>query len=202
MVSDEKGKELFLKALPAHLASKIALSPHSLKSRADLLQLVAPAGSGAKRLALSFISPAKKVIWISSDWNLYAPLLWKMAEEKKIHLLGLDLSASGDALKPKKRLRFLWKLLLESRVFDGWILDSLRLTTAEGLFLQKLTRHHPVKILIVDEKPHLFCTRRAHLNLSHHHYRVLWSKGEKKLPEFFPSPLLQLFQGSDHVCLK
>ncbi|MBN8555900.1 MAG: hypothetical protein J0L93_10685 [Deltaproteobacteria bacterium] len=179
---------------PAHFS----LPSEALHSRADLTQLIAKPGDGARRLALSMMAPAKKVIWISQSWNLYAPLLWKIAEENKIQLLGLELT-------DKKRLRSLWRTLLEARVFDGWILDGLRLHTSEGLFLQKLTRLHPLKVLVLDERPHLFCHRRAHLTLNHHHYRLLWTKGgseEKNLPRFSPSPLLQIFkEKSSDLCL-
>lgn len=181
---------------------KLDFPPHfslpceALHSRADLTQLIAKPGDGARRLALSLISPAKKVIWISQHWNLYAPLLWKIAEENKVQLLGVELT-------DKKRLRFLWRTLLESRVFDGWILDGLRLHTSEGLFLQKLTRLHPLKVLVIDERPHLFCHRRAHLTLSHHQYRLLWTKGEKKPAHFFASPLLKIFKEKDNgLCLQ
>jgi hypothetical protein len=190
------------KTIPESLLAKLN-GPSLLKARAEILQIVAKTGAGARRIALPFLSRAfksetKKIIWISQHWNLYAPLLWKIAEENKIQLLGVDLN-------DKKRLRFLWRCLLEGKVFDGWVLDNLHLSTAEGLFLQKLTRLQPLKILVLDEKPHLFCTKRAHLHLSHHHYRLSWTKGENKPPEFFSSPLLQLFanraEGANIKCL-
>src|SRR5690606_30249201 len=116
------------------LKQKLPQRPHS-----TLKQLVASEGAGARFLALQFM-PAQKVIWISPKWNLYAPLLWKMAEEKQTYLVGLECAQ-------RNRLRHLFKELAESGGFDGWILDGFNLKVAEGLFLEKLVRRLHLHIL-------------------------------------------------------
>jgi hypothetical protein len=152
--------------------------------RPYFIQLIGPWGAGCRRLALDFIQPAKKAVWISLKWNLYAPLLWKLAEERQTRLLGIE-------CPEKKDLRALCKTLAESQTFDAWILDGLRLTQAEGMFLQKLLRpfQHPLRILVLDSFPHSFCHERIHFHLSHKNYRLTWSKGKRATPRFVLSPI-------------
>jgi len=149
-----------------------------------LLQLIGKPGSGCRRLAFHFLKPATTVAWVSLKWNLHGPLLWKIAEENKVRLLGVECSQ-------KKRLRVLWKELYDSQTFDGWVLDGLQLKAGEGAFLQKLIRSSKsLKVLILDSFAHSFCPKRIHISPSHLSYRVTWSKGGPPTPEFYPSPFL------------
>lgn len=163
--------------------------PGRVPQKAHLLHLIGAPGSGLRRLALQFAHPARSIIWISEKWNLYAPLLWKLAEERGIKLLGLE-------CPERKRWRMLWRELLEAQVFDGWILDNLRLTPGESSFLQKLTRRFSIRILALDERPRALFQNRAHIYLSHHSYRVQWMKGAPPTPQYFASPFLEIFAHS------
>ena len=58
------------------------------------IQLIGSPGTGCRRLALSFIQPAKAAVWISSRWNLYAPLLWKIAADRTDGLCAIGLHHS------------------------------------------------------------------------------------------------------------
>lgn len=149
------------------------------------VQLIGEPGSGCHRLALDFIKPAKKAAWISLKWSLYAPTLWNLAKDRHIDLLGIECTE-------KKNFRNLCKTLLDSQIFDGWIFDHLKLTAAEGAFLQKLLRSFqtPQKILIIDDRPHHFCRERIHIHLSHHKYRLRWSKGGPSSPKFKAASIL------------
>jgi len=149
-------------------------------SRVKFIQLIGDLGSGCRRLAFSFLPAAKTVVWISLRWNLYAPVLWKLAEDQKIQLLGIE-------LQEKKRFRRLCKELRDSQVFDAWILDGLKLSEGEGFFLHQLLRPLSLKVLVLDSKPHSFCHERAHIHLSHQHYRIFWSKGGSPTPSYVPA---------------
>lgn len=155
-------------------------------SKSYLLQLVGAEGSGTRRLALHFVQPAKTVLWMSPRWNLYAPLLWKLAAERGIRLLGVE---CGD----RNRWRMLWREVLDSQVFDGWVLDHLQLNSGEASFLQKMTRAHPLRILSLESKPMMYFQNRAHLHLSHHSYRLQWMKGGPLTPQYFAAPYLESF---------
>ena len=155
-----------------------------LKTAPPLLQLIGKPGSGCRRLAFDFLTGGSRVAWISLKWNLHAPLLWKIAADHNIRLLGVECSQ-------RKRLRTLWKELYESQAFDGWILDGLQLKAGEGAFLQKLiASNKSLKIIVIDSFPHSFCAKRAHIDPSHLSYRVTWSKGGSPTPKFYPSPFL------------
>lgn len=187
-----KENENIIKTSFDDLLTPFREKPHSLKSKAYLLQLIGTQGSGTRRLALQFAKPARSVIWISRQWNLYAPVLWKLAEEQGIQLLGLE---CGD----RKRWRILWRELLEAQVFDGWILDHLQLTPGESAFLEKLTRRYSIRILALEDRPRSLFPHRAHICLSHHSYRVQWMKGGPMTPQYFNSPFLKLFGHSSEV---
>ncbi|MDB5037589.1 MAG: hypothetical protein JWQ35_1117 [Bacteriovoracaceae bacterium] len=171
---------------PAFMQQK----PHTTK----FIQLIGPLGTGCRRLALDFIQPSQAAAWITMNWNLYAPVLWKMAEDHGTHLLGIEYSE-------KKEFRALCKTLLESQIFDAWILDGLKLTQAEGMFLHKLLRllPRPQRVLILDAYPHSFCQERIHIHLSHQKYRLTWSKGGPSTPQYKSSPLLSMTEDT-YVC--
>ncbi len=160
-----------------------------LSSEKNFIQLIGGPGSGARRLAFKFIQPASRVVWISQDWNLYGPSLWSLAHECGNQLLGIE-------YKNKKQFRALCKTLAEVKLFDAWILDALKLSEAEGKFLQLLLRHLslPHKVLVIDTQVHSFCTKRAHLKLSHDQFKMTWSKGGDLNPQFLPSPLQEWWQ--------
>lgn len=187
------------------LKEKYKLSGCNLSQRHDdfhfsksyLLQLIGLPGSGARRLALKFAKPEGapplySVIWISPQWNLYAPLLWKLADELGIKLLGLE-------CPDRNRWRMLWRELIEAQVFDAWILDNLQMTSGEAAFLQKLTRRFSVRIIALDDRPRAVFSHRAHICLSHHSYRVQWMKGGSPTPQFFNSPFLESFGHPQNV---
>lgn len=169
------------------------------------IQLVGDSGSGSRRLAFHFLSPALKtkptplVAWLSPAWNLYAPLLWKLARDFKFHLVGLE---CGD----RKKWRTLWRELKEAEAFDAWILDGFQLKQAEGFFLQKLlanpsrSHSHSPAVLVLDREPHTFCRERIHIDLSHKNYRWAWSKGGSQTPQYLPSPAMQWL--GDDSCLR
>ena len=151
--------------------------------RPHFLQLIGREGAGCRRVIFEFIPPQKKVVWVSLQWRLYSPRLWKLAQEKGIVLFGLE-------LKDKQRFRFLCRALLEAHSFDYWIFDGLQLTQAEGQFLLKLlkakSREH-FKLLIIDSFAHSFCDERIHVCLSHHSFRASWSKGGvQRKPLYYP----------------
>ncbi len=161
-------------------ALKAAFEP-SLLERVEFIQLIGKPGCGSRRLALSLAQPAQNIVWISAHWNLYAPLLWKMAKDMRVQLLGIE-------CPKRKKLRKLCQEILEAQVFDAWILDGFHLNEAEGKFLLNLTRLFPLRILVLDTQPRTFCSKRAHLHLSHDSYRLIWSKGAPSQPQFFSTP--------------
>src|SRR5689334_12990863 len=135
------------------MVMEVMLSPQAkIENSPRFTQLIGGLGTGCRRLALDFLPSLKSAVWISHKWNLYAPLLWKMASERGLHLLGVE-------CPQKKFFRPLCKTLLESQIFDAWILDSLQLTQAEGMFLHKFLRPlpRPSKILVLDGLPQSFC---------------------------------------------
>ncbi len=163
-------------------SSELIKSASIKTQKSHLLQLMGQPGTGCRRLALRFAQPARRVAWISPKWNLHAPLLWKIGEELGIQLLGIE--------SAKSRFRTLCQELLQSEALDAWIFDQFHLTQAEGFFLQHLTRNVPLKILILDHFPHTFCRERIHIELSHHHYRLTWSKGGSPTPQYWPAEIL------------
>jgi hypothetical protein len=176
-----------LKQAKMYLAN-VRLSKSPQMQGTHFIQLIGAPGSGCRRMALEFAQPAKTAVWIAREWNLYAPLLWKLAENFKTRLLAVE-------CPEKKQFRSLCKTLLESQVFDSWILDGLKLSQAEGMFLQKLLQPflHPKRIVILDSAPHSFCHERIHFHLSHHQYRLTQTKGGAPTPRFVESPLGEFF---------
>lgn len=179
-----------------HIASKQAIyKQESYKQnparqrKAYLLQLMGEAGSGARRLALHLIQPARRVLWISRAWNLYAPTLWQIAASHQIQLFGLE-------CKDRRKWRFLWKEIFTSQAFDGWILDSLQLNSGDAAFLEQLTRHHPFRLIAIESRTQSLFSHRAQLSLSHHSYRLEWKKGGPLTPQYYPSPFLEFFKNT------
>lgn len=160
------------------------------KPKAQLLQLIGGVGSGCRRLAFDFLKPASHVLWISPQWKLYAPLLWKIARDHQIELIGLE-------CPERKRLRPLLKEVIESQVFDGLVLDQFQLKESEGYFLQHLLAPfrnkagNNIRSLIIDERPHSFCLERVHVSLSHQNFRYHWSKGGDPNPRQRPFDYFQ-----------
>lgn len=162
------------------------------KSGSRLIELIGKEGCGSKRIALDFSEKNQKVVWLSSQWNIYAPLLWSIAASKNIQLLGIECPDS-------KRLRLLWRELFESQVFQLWILDHLKLKTADLFFLHHLISPSNLKVLILEEYPHSFCQERVHISLSHHSYRLQWSKGGPHEAQYKKAEYLQLIR--EELCL-
>lgn len=167
---------------------------HSFRppAKSDFIQLIGQEGSGCRRLAFHFIKPQQKAIWVSKQWRLYSPLLWQIASEKQICLLGLECGQ-------KKKYRQLWRELYESRAFDVWILEGLQLKEADGFFLKQLLSALPIQVLIIDSIPHSFCEKRAHITFSHHLYRIDWSKGGSLQAEYLPATYLSEIK--EDLCL-
>jgi len=150
-----------------------------------MTQIVGDIGSGCRRLTFHFISPARQVAWITPQWDLYAPSLWKLASEYHIQeLIGLECS-------DRKQWRTLFSNLIQSQALDAVVIDRFKLRAAEGFFLQKIARANKTKILIIDSHPHSFCSRRLHLNLSHQSFRFFWSKGGSPTPRHLPFTFFQ-----------
>ena len=152
---------------------------------APLMQIVGDLGSGSRRMAFHFLSPAKQMVWMSPQWDLYAPTLWKLASDYHVQeLIGLE---CGD----RKKWRSILRELLQSNALDALILDRLRLLPAEGFFLQKLCRSSSTRVLVIDSQPHAFCTKRLHISLSHRSFRFFWSKGGSPTPRELPFTFFQ-----------
>ena len=150
-----------------------------------LIQIVGGVGSGCRRIAFHFVSPAKQVIWMSPRWDLYAPTLWQLAEDYHINeLIGLECSK-------RSQWRDIFREILQSKAVDAIVLDRLNLRSAEGFFLQKLSRSSTTKVLVIDSQPHSFCTKRLHLSLSHQSFRFFWSKGGPPTPSHLPFTFFQ-----------
>jgi len=169
---------------------------NQLSAKPFLIQLIGEPGSGCRRLAFEFLKPLRRAAWMSPQWTLYAPLLWSIAQKNSIELLGLE-------CQDRRRLRFLWKELIRCKVFDALILENFRLTAGEGFFLQKLVTSlkSPIKVLVIDEKPHSFCSQRVHLSLSHQSFRYVWSKGGDPTPRSVPFEFLKEIQSKELPCL-
>lgn len=160
-----------------------------LKKRSSLFtQLIGEEGSGSRRACLQLAKRNQKMIWISAEWRIYAPLLWKLAENKNIQLLGLECSSV-------KKRRQLWKELFESRVFNSWVLDQLNLKEAEVAFLHQLLAKTSTQVYLLDQKPHNLCQERIHVNISHLHYKLQWSKGNQHRTQYFPLEYFSFVRG-------
>jgi len=165
------------------------------KPKPSLLQLIGEAGSGCHRLAFDFLKPVQRVAWLSPHWDLYAPLLWKMASDQHIDLVGVECS-------DRRRLRNLLKEILNSGVFDGLVLDRFSLNAGEGFFLQKLLFPFAksMRSLVIDSKPHSFCLQRARLSLSHRKFRIVWGRGGDPTPIYKDFPYLTEIQSEGSEC--
>lgn len=160
----------------------------SLKTqKSTFTQLVGREGSGCRRLCFDFIPPESSVLWMTSRWRIYAPLLWKLAEDKKIQVFGLECPRH-------QKLRSLWHEVYESEAFDVWILENINLRQADGFFLKRLLQHSPVQVLCISPQVFSFCEKRAHIQLSHQNYRIVWTKGKKPSPQYKPASYLRSLQ--------
>lgn len=153
------------------------------------------AGSGCHRLAFDFLKPVHRVAWISPRWDLYAPLLWKIAADQSIELVGIE-------CMERKRLRSLLKEIIHSGVFDGLVLDRFSLNAGEGFFLQKLLFPFAksIRTLVIDAKPHSFCLQRARVSLSHQKFRIVWGRGGDPTPFYKDFPYLHEIQREGFEC--
>lgn len=157
----------------------------ALQASNPLTQIVGDIGSGCRRMAFHFVSPARNVAWLSPQWDLYAPALWQLASEHYIQeLIGLE-------CPDRKQWRNLFCSLLQSQALDAVVIDRFRLRAAEGFFLQKICRTSKTKVLIIDSQPHSFCSKRLHLSLSHQSFRFFWSKGGSPTPQHIPFTFFQ-----------
>jgi|GEM_PF-5311794 len=166
------------------------------KRKSYFVQLIGEEGSGSRRVSLSFLKSFQKVIWISSFWKIYAPLLWKEAEQKNIFLFGLECAE-------RRRWRELWRELHETQAFDVWVLDYLRLRPGELFFLNQLLLSSPTQLLFLDSYPYSFCQERVHLSLSHFHYKLQWTKGNQLSVKRIAAEYLSKIKGGrGDLCLR
>jgi hypothetical protein len=169
------------------------LSPAPLKERpADFLQISGENGAGSRRMAFSFLRPKSQVLWVASPWQIYAPALWSLAKEKEIFLTGLD--------KPQKlSYKRLFYELYESQAFETWILDHLRLKNSDGFFLMRLLKNSRIQIIVLEDFPYSFCQKRLRVVLSHHHYRLQWTKGGPLQPQYIAAT--HLTESLEDICM-
>lgn len=154
--------------------------------RSQFLQITGEDGSGTRRLCFSFLEAKAKAVWISPEWKIYAPALWKLAQEKEVFLMGVEIP------QPLSHRQLFYELH-EANVFDFWILDHLRLKASEGFFLHKLLSSSSTQVIILDNHPHSFCQKRLKVFLSHDQYRLQWTKGGPLSPQYIPAlPLLEM----------
>lgn len=162
---------------------RIQTSP-AKKTPTSFLQLIGQEGSGCRRLALDFVKPQQKGLWVSPEWRLNAPLLWQIAQKKRISLVGLDC--------PQEALyRKLWRELYECQIFDFWILDSLRLKEAHGCFLKKLLAHQRIQVIVIENYSLSFCQRKAVVQLSNDFYKISWIKPASLATQYHPATYFQ-----------
>ncbi|PIR21719.1 MAG: hypothetical protein COV44_11655 [Deltaproteobacteria bacterium CG11_big_fil_rev_8_21_14_0_20_45_16] len=156
------------------------------KNPSRFIQLIGKDGSGCRRVLFSLLpSASKNLVWLSPQWNIDAPLLWQLAHDRGLQLLGVE-------CPERQRYRILWRELYASQSFDVWILDNLKLKEAEVCFLQQLLRHSKICLIFIEAYPLSSCQERIHVQLSHHRYKVWWSKGGLLKPQYFSADYLEL----------
>lgn len=159
---------------------------------APFIQLIGQEGSGTRRYCFNWMKAHSRCIWISRQWKMYAPLLWKIAQEHQIELLGLEQSNP-------KRDRILWNELYQSQAFDYWVFDYLNMQNKDLQFLSQLLRRASEKLIILEPKALSLCQERVHFQLQHHQYLMRWSKGGAHQHQYFDSPYLQVMR--EDACL-
>ncbi len=135
-------------------------------------------------MSLELMRPGQKLVWLSAEWRLYAPLLWKLASQKQIQVLGVE-------CPDRKQWRKLWRELYEAKAFDVWVLDHLHLRNAEGFYLRQLLQNLGVQVFVLEDRAHAFCEKRLLVQLQHHEHRVQWLKGAAPKSFHYPAPYLK-----------
>ncbi len=174
------------KQLPDWLNAKL-ISPPARGSKAKgcvFTQVLGAEGSGTRRSVLELIPAGQKVIWLASEWRIYAPLLWTLAQKKKLQLLGVECA-------DRKRWRNLWRELFEAKAFDVWVIDHLHLKNAEGFFLKQLLQNLGVQVFVLEDRVHAFCENRVRISLQHHEHSLNWQKGANPHQVSIPAQYLQ-----------
>jgi len=159
-------------AFPAWLTAKLVhpTAKRSTTNGCSFTQVLGAEGSGTRRSVLELIPPGKKVVWLASEWRIYAPLLWTLAQKKQLQLLGIECAE-------RKRWRNLWRELYEAKAFEVWVIDHLHLKNAEGFFLKQLLQNLNVQVFVLEDRVHAFCEKRVRIQLQHHEHSLNWQKG-------------------------
>lgn len=170
----------FKPALESQTTFKLSLK----KKKALFTQLIGLEGSGSRRLALDFIPSHQTVVWMSSQWKLYAPLLWSLAKERGLEMFGLE-------CPERKKFRSLWRELYEVDFFDTWVLDYMSLKTPDIIYLHQLLSATNKKVIVLESYPLSFCQERIHISLSHDQHKLQWSKPKSFRLESKPAEYLK-----------
>lgn len=169
------------------------LSPKELlkHNKSQFIQILGQEGSGTRRSCLELIRPSSRVVWLSSQWIIYAPLLWSLAQRKQISLLGVE-------CPDRQRWRVLWRELFEANSFDVWVLDHLHLKNSEGFYLRQLIQKLGLQIYVLEDRVHAFCEKRLRVQLQHHEHQLCWQKGGP--PQSFKIPADYLKNIREELC--